>query len=200
MREVEGDGLAGNEHESEPAIGEPAPALQHRKEVRDVERKLRRRFGQELVDRGMDRRWTSPRTHGSQAVQGKVDRRAVTPSEHLQCFTHLGQQHLLVEMAGGSGAALDVVGRTLPHVDPVRVPECQVLWPNARPQSPQTILPDMRRPKDLWPLGSTRVASQGNSLSVILRTLAVWRWARNASIHSTVCPAARFSRRKLVSR
>lgn len=62
----------------------------------------------------------SLRTHGAQAVQGKVDCRAVAPSEHLQCFTHLGQQHLLVEMAGGAGAALDVVGRTLPHVDPVR--------------------------------------------------------------------------------
>lgn len=62
LREVEGDGLAGNEHESEPAIGERAPALQYRKEVRDVERKLRRRFGQELLDRGTERRRTSPRT------------------------------------------------------------------------------------------------------------------------------------------
>ena len=62
MREVEGDGLACNEHESEPAIGEHAAALQHRKEVRDVERKLGRRFSQELVDRRVERRWASPRT------------------------------------------------------------------------------------------------------------------------------------------
>lgn len=62
MREVEGDGLAGDEHEAEPAIGEHAPALQHGKEIRDVERKLRRRFGQELVDRRAERRWASPRT------------------------------------------------------------------------------------------------------------------------------------------
>lgn len=52
LRQVEGDGLAGDEHESEPAIGEHAPALQHGKEVRDVEGELRRRRGEELVDRG----------------------------------------------------------------------------------------------------------------------------------------------------
>lgn len=50
MPEIEGDGLAGDKHESEPAIGEYTPALQHGKEIRDVERKLCRRFGQELVD------------------------------------------------------------------------------------------------------------------------------------------------------
>lgn len=48
------------------------------------------------------------------------------------------------------------------------VPECQVLWPNGLQQSPQTILRDVHRPKDLWPRRSTPVASQGNSLSVIL--------------------------------
>ena len=62
LREVEGHSLAAEEHESEPAIGEHAPALQHGKEVRDVERKLGRRFGQELVDRRVERRWASPRT------------------------------------------------------------------------------------------------------------------------------------------
>ena len=84
MREVERDGLTGDEHESEPAIGEHAAALQHGKEIRDVECKLRRRFGQELVDRRVERRRTSPRTNGAQAVHGKVNHRAVAPSKHLQ--------------------------------------------------------------------------------------------------------------------
>ncbi len=53
-------------------------------------------------------------------VHGLVDRRAVAPSEHLQRFSHFHQQHFLVEVAGGAGAALDVVRGTLPHVDPVR--------------------------------------------------------------------------------
>lgn len=61
-REVEGNDLAGDEHESEPAIGEYVAALQRGKEVRDVERKLSRRFGQELVERRVERCWASPRT------------------------------------------------------------------------------------------------------------------------------------------
>ena len=89
MREVERDGLAGDEHESEPAIGEHAAALQHGKEIRDVERKLRRRFGQELVDRRVERRWASLHTRGAQAVHGLVNRRAVAPSKHLQRLGHL---------------------------------------------------------------------------------------------------------------
>ena len=84
MREVERDGLTGDEHESEPAIGEHAATLQHGKEIRDVECKLRRRFGQELVDRRVERRRTSPRTNSAQAVHRKVNRRAVAPSKHLQ--------------------------------------------------------------------------------------------------------------------
>ncbi|WP_235001785.1 hypothetical protein [Arcanobacterium ihumii] len=67
MRQVEGDGFAGDEHETEPAIGEHAPTLQNGKEIRDVERKLRRRFGQELVDRRVERRWASSHTGCTQA-------------------------------------------------------------------------------------------------------------------------------------
>lgn len=56
----------------------------------------------------------------AQAVHGHVDRRAAAPSEHLQRFGHLDQQHLLVEVAGGASATLDVVRRAFPHIDPVR--------------------------------------------------------------------------------
>lgn len=120
MREVECDGLAGDEHEAEPTVGKHASILQNGEEVLDVEGELHRRRGEDRVDRCTQRRGSSPHTSCPQAVHGKVGWALVVSSEHLHGLSHLDQQNLLVELTGGAGAALDVVRGALPHVGPIR--------------------------------------------------------------------------------